>query len=267
MAATRLVTLLTDFGTADGYAGIMKGIILQRAPEATVIDLSHEIPPQDVRAAALVLRSAAPYFPPHTVHVAVVDPGVGSARRALCVVTESAIFVGPDNGVLTLAAPPSLRRAVYALEDERWFLKPVSRTFHGRDIFAPVAGELAAGLNPSALGPPLQHIEELAWPQAQRHGQEIRGEVIYVDRFGNLITNVPAEALADFSLDRVWVSVGGRMIRRIAPTYSSVCRGDLVALIGSWGLLEVAVREGSAARELGLGTGAPVKVTIAHEGE
>ncbi len=261
-----VITLLTDFGNRDGFVGIVKGVILQRAPGAVLVDLSHDIPPQDIRAAALVLRSAVPYFPSGTIHLAVVDPGVGTSRRALCIVTQEAFFIGPDNGVLTFAAPPSQRLAVYSLEREEWFLKPTSRTFHGRDVFAPVAGLLAAGTPASALGPRVGEIVELPWPMPLRGGNEILGEVLYVDRFGNLITNLGVSDFTDFSSECVWINVAGRRIRGIVPTYSHLAPGEIGALFSSWGLLEIAQREGDAARELGVGIGARVTVTLDRKG-
>jgi S-adenosylmethionine hydrolase len=159
-----------------------------------VVDVSHGVPPQDVLAGALVLRQAVPWFPSRTVHVAVVDPGVGSDRRALCVETDRALLVGPDNGLLSLAAPPAAIRRIVELTEERFFLSPRSRTFHGRDVFAPVAAALATGTDPGALGPRRDDLVRLALPEPSRHGDVLRGEVVYVDRFGNLVTNVPPDA-------------------------------------------------------------------------
>lgn len=257
----RVVTFLTDFGLRDGFVGTMKGVVLHLCPHANLIDISHEIPPQDIRAAALVLRSAAPYFPPRTVHVVVVDPGVGTARRAICVETERAFFVGPDNGVLTWAAPSELRRAVVSLENPVYFLHPVSATFHGRDVFAPVAAHLANGLEPAFLGPRVEEIIELAWPPVVRRDDgSIEGQVVYQDRFGNLITNLEGSHLRDFPPGEVWLTIGSSMIHGIVPTYGAVPPGELAALVNSWGLLEIAVRNGSAAHNLGLGVGARVTV-------
>lgn len=263
----RVVTLLTDFGHRDGFAGTMKGVILTLAPHVAVVDIAHELPPQDIRAAALVLRGAAPYFPRGTVHVAVVDPGVGTERRAICIVTERALFVGPDNGVLTWAAPPTHRHAAFSVENPQYFLPVVSRTFHGRDVFAPVAAHLAAGLEPAFLGPRLEQITELPWPAVVENDDgSIQGEVIYEDRFGNLVTNLEASILGDFSSTEVWLTIGSSMIPGIVPTYGAVPAGQLAALLNSWGLLEIAVRNGSAARTLGVGVGAPVTVHLRGKG-
>lgn len=252
-----LITLTTDFGLVDPWVGVMKGVIATRAPGVPVVDVSHGIPPQDVLAGALVLRHAAPWFPPRTIHVAVVDPGVGSARRALCVETDRALFVGPDNGLLSLAAPADRVRRAVELADERFFLTPRSATFHGRDVFAPVAAALATGIDAGALGPSCGAIERLALPEPQRAGNTLRGEVIYVDRFGNLVTNVAGDA---FPREGASVNIGGAGIPHVAASYASGSPGSLVAVVNSWNLLEIAVRNGSAARTLTLGVGAPVAV-------
>jgi len=241
----------------DPYVGIMKGVIATRAPGVPVIDLTHGIPPQDVRAGALVLSRATPYFPRGTVHVAVVDPGVGSDRAALCIETKSALFVGPDNGVLTLAAPRSDRVRSYSLTNERFHLSPRSATFHGRDVFAPVAAALAAGVDPAELGPEVDVAVDLELPVPEVAGEVIHGRVIYVDVFGNLVTNVPAEALHE---GPAAIEIGGRAIGSLSHTYAEGAPGGAVAVIGSWGLLEVAVRNGSAAAALGAGVDTPVRI-------
>jgi S-adenosylmethionine hydrolase len=255
-----MIALTTDFGLSDPWVGIMKGVIATRAPGVPVVDVSHGVPPQDVLAGALVLRQAAPWFPPRTIHVAVIDPGVGSERRALCVETDRALFVGPDNGVLSLAAPePDVRRIV-ELADERFFLEPCSRTFHGRDVFAPVAAALATGIDPAALGPERPDLERLVLPEPERLGQAVSGEVIYVDRFGNLTTNIGPDVLPR---DVGWVRVGDGRIAGICPSYSAVAKGALAAVVNSWGLLEIAVRDGSAREHLGRGVGTKVSVDAA----
>jgi len=235
----------------------MKGVIATRAPGVPVIDLTHGIPPQDVRTGAFVLARAAFYFPKGTIHVAVVDPGVGSDRAALCIETKSALFVGPDNGVLTLAAPRSDRVRSYTLTNERLHLSPRSATFHGRDVFAPVAAALAAGGDPADLGPEVDVAIDLELPASEVVAGVIHGRVLYVDVFGNLVTNVPAEALAT---SPVAIEVGGRPIGALAHTYAEGAPGGAVAVIGSWGLLEIAVRNGSAATTLGAGIDTPVRI-------
>ena len=255
-----LITLTTDFGLTDPFAGIMKGVIASRAPDVRVVDLTHGIPPQDVVAGALVLRHAVPYFPPGTVHVAVVDPGVGSARRALCVETGHGVLVGPDNGLLSLAAPPADVRRIVHLTEERFFLSPRSATFHGRDVFAPVAAALATGTPPSALGTPVAEMQRLELPTPVRDGRSVRGQVIYVDRFGNLSSNVGAELLAALPRPPVSIAIRDVRLRGVAPSYASVAPGEPVAVVNSWGLLEIAVRDGSARERLGARLGEPIVI-------
>ncbi len=233
----------------------MKGVIATRAPGVPVVDVSHGVPPQDVLAGALVLRHAVPWFPARTVHVAVVDPGVGGARRALCVEIDRALLVGPDNGLLSLAAPRMAVRRIVELTDERFFLSPRSRTFHGRDVFAPVAAALATGTDPDALGPRREDLVRLALPEPSRHGNAVHGEVIYVDRFGNLVTNVPPDA---FPSATACITIAGARIAGVGWTYSAGAPGDLVAVVNSWNLLEIAVRDGSARERLGARVGAPL---------
>lgn len=248
-----LITLTTDFGTRDPFVGIMKGVIATRAPAVRVVDVTHDVPPQDVLAGALVLRHAAPFFPRGTVHVGVVDPGVGSTRRALCVETDTALFVGPDNGILSLASPPDDVRRIVELTEERFFLSPRSNTFHGRDVFAPVAAALATGTQPDELGPTVAAMERLTLPEPNIRGGSVHGQVIYVDHFGNLVTNVPAAMAPEKGV----VRCGDRRVVT-ASTYAAVQPGEAVAVVDSWGLVEIAVRNGSAASVLGAGVGSAV---------
>jgi S-adenosyl-L-methionine hydrolase (adenosine-forming) len=238
----------------------MKGVIANRAPGVAVVDVSHGIPAQDVVAGALVLRAAAPYFPRGTVHVGVVDPGVGSARRAICVETADACFVGPDNGLLTLAAPRDRAVRVVEIVDERFLLSPRSATFHGRDVFAPAAAAVATGTPPAALGPEIAEPTVLHLPAPVRDRDAIRGEVVYVDRFGNLATNVEASLLDGAAVDHV--EAAGHRAIPFAATYASVERHALVALVNSWGVLEIAVRDGDARAVLAVGVGTPLTVVV-----
>ena len=235
----------------------MKGVIATRAPGVPVVDVSHGIPAQNVMAGALVLKAAAPWFPAGTVHVAVVDPGVGTARRAICIETPAARFVGPDNGLLSLAAPPADVRRVVEITNERHLLSPRSRTFHGRDVFAPAAAALAAGVPPSELGPDVAGIVRLDVPAPVRDGGALRGQVIYTDGFGNLATNIDAASLPA-TVARV--EIGARRIDGVVATYGAVATGELLALVNSWGGLEVARRDGDARMLLGVDVGAPVTV-------
>lgn len=256
--ANGIVTLLSDFGHSDPYVGIMKGVILDIAPAARLVDITHAVPAQAVAVGAMLLRSAAEYFPAGTVHLAVVDPGVGTARAAIAVITERAAFVGPDNGLLHASAEALGVREVRHLAEPRFFRPTVGSTFHGRDVFAPVAAHLAAGAAPADLGPPLAAMHTLAVPAARRSGDAVDGEVIHVDHFGNLITNLPDALLRDLPNGAI-VSVGGKVVGPLRATYGDVEEGALLALISSWGTLEIAVRGGSAAATLALARGAAVR--------
>jgi len=258
-----LITMTTDFGLSDGYVGIMKGVILGIVPDATIVDITHDIQPHAISQAAFVIAAAAPYFPPGTVHLVIVDPGVGSERRAIAVQMKKTFFVAPDNGVLTHVLRPFTGDPnpvkIVQLTRRKYWLSKVSSTFHGRDVFAPVAAHLAAGVPLNKLGKPIDDPVLLDLPRPrQRADGVLEGHVIYVDRFGNLVTNIPAAWLGDSMQWRV--EVAGRAVERIHVTYADVRRGQLLALIGSSGMLELSVREGSAALMLGAGEGAPVTV-------
>jgi len=258
-----LITMTTDFGLSDGYVGAMKGVILGIVPGATIIDITHDIHPHGISDAAFVIATAAPYFPAGTVHMIVVDPGVGSERRAIAARVGEMFFVAPDNGVLTHILRPfsgeSPQAEIVHLTRREYWLSQVSNTFHGRDVFAPVAAHLAAGVPLSDLGEPIDDPILLDLPQPRKRGDGIlEGHVIYVDRFGNLITNIPGMWLDNSTQ---WqIEVAGRTIDRLCTTYADAPRGHLLALIGSAGMLELSVREGSAA--LTLGTGEGTKVTV-----
>jgi S-adenosylmethionine hydrolase len=254
-----LVTLTTDFGVRDSFVGTMKGVILSRCPGAQIVDICHEVPPQQVRTGALRLASAAPYFPTETVHVAVVDPGVGGDRRAVALEAAGQRFVGPDNGVLTLAAPSTAVgwRAVQ-ITNPSHMLARVSQTFHGRDVFAPAAAHLAAGGALEDLGPPLASVIALRLPVPAQQGHRLTGIVLDVDRFGNLITNVRAEQLAHGDVERV--CVGGAAIPGLSRRYDP--SHELVALVDSDGWLEVAVPGGNASERLGVSLDALVEIWL-----
>jgi S-adenosylmethionine hydrolase len=260
--ANGVVTLLTDFGQADAYVGIVKGVVLAVAPTARLVDLTHAVPAQDVAVGATLLRSAVDYFSAGTVHLAVVDPGVGTARAAIAVITERAALVGPDNGLLWPSAEALGVCEIRRLAEPRFFRPTVGSTFHGRDIFAPVAAHLAAGLPPGELGPPVESMQPLAVAAARRAADQVDGEVIHVDHFGNLITNIPDTMLRALPPAAV-ASVDGRVVGPLRVAYGDVAEGSLLALISSWGTLEIAVRGGSAAQVLGIGRGARVRVAAA----
>ncbi len=246
-----LVTLTTDFGTASVYVAAMKGALLATASDVDIVDLTHEIPPQDVRAAALFLRDALPYFPPGVIHMAVVDPGVGSDRAALLIENAGSLILAPDNGIWTVAAPSPDR--VWRLKQPRRLLRSVSATFHGRDVFAPLAGRLAGGATPDEVGEPITNWCRVELPRPTVKGAVLFGEVIHVDRFGNLITNLV------IAPEPYHLRLGDRRIE-VVRTYSDRPAGSLVALVGSNEFIEIAVVNGSAANLLGTAVGASVEL-------
>lgn len=260
MGARTIVTLLTDFGTRDGYVAAMKGVILGLAPESRVVDAAHEIPPQDVRAAAWVLRQYALLYPEGTLHVAVVDPGVGSARRALAVEAGGQRFLAPDNGMLwwIFRANPCSR--VRALRPDVHRPGAPSATFHGRDVFAHAAGLLAAGAAMVELTEPCDAPLAPGWGEPREVADGWVGEVIHVDRFGNLITNITVSSLASCPTSRLSFEIAGREIRGLSRTYSDVSVSQPVCYIGSDGHLEVAINQRNAAGTWGLSAGEAVTV-------
>lgn len=254
-----IITLLTDFGLSDPFVGIMKGVILSRFRGASLIDLCHGIPAQSVVDAAFWLERSYPWFPPGTIHVAVVDPGVGSARQILTVRAHGHVFLAPDNGLLA-ASLTGQGAEVRSVDADRLGLGAPSATFHGRDVFAPIAADLASGaLAFSDVGPPARALP-CVLGAARIEAGTVLGTVVTVDRFGNLITNLERATLDAAGVRRV--SIGGRdvVLRR---TYSDAATGELVALINAFDVLELAVRDGSAERQLGLGRGAPVSAAVA----
>ncbi len=277
-----VITLTTDFRDADGFTGVMKGVIHGIAPEAGIIDLAHGIPPGDIVHAAYVLRNAWLYFPPGTVHVAVVDPGVGGRRKAIAVRGVGQFFVAPDNGVLAWVLR-ELEEAgedvgAWSLEDERFHLDPVSATFHGRDIFAPVGAFLARGVDPAELGSELDPGFE---PEGELEGGPVlellrqpgekksEGRIVHIDTFGNCITTIEAGILPEAVLDQqapltlvLEPEAGPLRVTGLRGSYSAVPRGEAAVIEGSGGLLEIAVNGGSAAQILGVERGTPVVVEV-----
>ena len=260
----RIITLCTDFGQRDGYVAAMKGVILSIAPHTTLVDITHQIAPQSLREGAFVLGTACPFFPPETIHLVVIDPGVGGTRRAIAVQTERYYFVAPDNGILTYVLQNErILNAVSLTKPRYWRARHISNTFHGRDIFAPAAAHLARGVALNELGDPIQDIVQLPLPHPQREKDgTILGEVLHIDHFGNIITNIPAEMLTSSSN---WsIQIGERSIDTLSPTYATVAPGQLLALIGSHGNLEIAMREGNAAQKLRVSPGTHVRVLPRH---
>jgi S-adenosylmethionine hydrolase len=256
-----IITLTTDFGLEDAYVGVLKGVILGINPAATIVDLCHAIPPQDVRAAAFLLHTAWPYFPPGTIHVVVVDPGVGSQRRAIAVDAGTATFVAPDNGVLSYVLAEVKEAQAVHLTNRRYWLPQMSATFHGRDIFAPVAAHVSLGVPLTALGEPLSLGELVTFPLPcpERQGDGWVGHVVHVDHFGNLVTDLEAGVIGD--PQSVVIEVGGQRIFGLRRTYADEAPGEPMALIGSSGRLEIAVPGGHAARWLKAQPGDRVRVS------
>ncbi|HZI23097.1 MAG TPA: SAM-dependent chlorinase/fluorinase [Gemmatimonadales bacterium] len=243
-----LITLLTDFGSADSYVGEVKGVLLSQVHGVVLADITHQVPPGDVRAAQYVLSRVWRRFPQGTVHLAVVDPGVGTERRALAAQTAGHFFVAPDNGLLSFlpAGAPFVSLPVPP---------GAAPTFHARDVFAPAAGQLALGASLSHVGHTVSDVSRSPLPAPRHDGAAVVGEVIYVDRFGTLISNIAGEAVEP----GVRIKVGGVEIGTLSRTFGDVERGVLLAFVGSGGTVEIAVRDGSAARLLGVGVGAEVR--------
>jgi S-adenosyl-L-methionine hydrolase (adenosine-forming) len=261
-----IVTFLSDFGTQDWFVGVVHGVVQTVAPEAHVVDLNHSIPPGHVARGAFILEAASADFPPETIHLAVVDPGVGTNRRALAVRARGQFYVGPDNGLLeyALAAPDAV---AHALVEERWFRRPVSRTFHGRDIFAPVAGHITRGVPLEAFGPRVTDPVRLPQAYPTFEGDQLLGRVMFIDHFGNALTNLTTSALrASFGdqprEDVFEVQLLDRKVGGLAHSYGDAPVGTIVAIVGSSGRIEIAQVGGDVAARLGVGEGDPVSVRL-----
>jgi len=261
-----VITLLTDFGNKDPYVAEMKAVILTICPEATIVDISHEVEKFNIRMGAFFLASSANFFPKGTIHVGVVDPGVGTKRRAIVVETDKDLFVGPDNGLLMLAAERQGLKNIYSIQNTDYMLPKISYTFHGRDIFSPVAAHLALGVPASAVGPKIEDyvLPDFAKPSVD--GEVIVGEVLHVDGFGNVITNFSEDFLRGFGLnegDLIDVSVNERSFRlRLCKAYGEVEKGELLAIFDSYGFLEFSVNLGNASNSLGAKIGDKVKIKL-----
>jgi S-adenosyl-L-methionine hydrolase (adenosine-forming) len=255
-----LITLTTDFGYQDPFVGIMKGVILGINPQAQVVDLSHGIPPQDILAGALLIQHAVPYFPRGTIHMVVVDPGVGGSRSPLLIECEGNYLLGPDNGVLSLAVEGKTPARVIRLSNTAYQLQPTSATFHGRDVFASTAAHLSLGIAREILGESTHRWVRLPWSNAAKTEHAITGKIVYIDAFGNLFTNIRADDLDQLPRDKLKVILNHVSIHRLAQNYAAVAQGDYVALINSWGLLEVAVYKDNAQKRSGAMIGDKVEV-------
>ncbi len=257
-----IVTLTTDFGTGDHFAAVMKGVILGICPNATLVDISHEIRPFEITEAAFVISQAYRFFPKKTIHVVVVDPGVGTARRPVLMEAGGQYFIGPDNGVFSMVFTRE-KHKVREITCSRFFLKPVSATFHGRDIFAPLAAHLANGTTPAQFGKPVADYLRMNLEHPPRTGKRTwTGLILKIDRFGNLITNLHIDEFPDLHLRPFEMQVGVKNLSKIAQTFADTDPGEAFLIVGSSGYLEVVANQASAARLLGCGTGAPVELSI-----
>lgn len=258
-----IITLTTDFGTSDHLVGAMKGVILNINPAARIVDLNHHVTPFDVLDGALSIANAYRYFPPRTIHVVIVDPGVGSDRRPLLVSGEKQYFIAPDNGVLSMIFERE-SCTVRNITSEHYFLNPLSATFHGRDIFAPTAAWLSKAFQTEAFGEEISDALRFSMPKPKPAGQAVKGVVLRVDAFGNLMTNLTTEDVPASAVESgaIKLSVGGKEVRRLEQTFAQGTPGEPIALFGSAGYLEVVVNRGSAARTLGANRGAEVTLDL-----
>ncbi|MEM2419816.1 MAG: SAM-dependent chlorinase/fluorinase [Candidatus Bathyarchaeia archaeon] len=245
-----IITLTTDFGLADPYVAEMKAVILRINPNTRIVDVTHQVEKFNVRNGAFVLAAASPYFPEGTIHVAVVDPGVGTKRKPILIETEKSFFIGPDNGVLTLAAKNQGIKHVYEIANPKFMLPKISQTFHGRDVFAPVAAHLSKGVKPAEFGPEIHKIVMPKFAKVVKKDNTLIGEVVHVDSFGNIVTNFTAKHLEDLSIrDSVHIKLGNtKLTLKLCKAYAEVNMGKPLAIIGSHNFLEVSVNMGSAAQ-------------------
>lgn len=255
-----IIVLLTDFGLNDSFVGVMKGVISRINPQAKIVDLCHEIESHNIHDAAFLLESSYPYFPEGTVFLIVVDPGVGSERKSVIVETEKYIFVAPDNGVLSFLTERDIKRIIQ-ITNEEYFLKPVSHTFHGRDIFAPVAAHLSRGENVEKFGPAIRKINRLKFPEPQVKNNRLLGEVMYVDHFGNLITNINQDAFLRFIESKKFqIVIGKAKISKISSSYREGKEGLPIAIFGSFDNLEISLYGDDASRRLNLNKGSKISI-------
>jgi S-adenosyl-L-methionine hydrolase (adenosine-forming) len=255
-----IITLTTDYGTNDHLVGTLKGVILKINPEATIVDITHNVAPFDLLDGGLAIGSAYSYFPARTIHVVVVDPGVGTERRPLLVTAENQYLVAPDNGVLSVIYEREQNVVVRHATAEHYFLQPISKTFHGRDIFAPIAAWLSKNWQPGSFGDQIEDFKRFALPRPKAGDGGVKGIVMRVDAFGNLITNFKAEDLPDASPDNgsLNLQVGTMQVSRLVSTFAQGNSGEPIAYIGSSGYVEIAINKGNASRTLGIGRGTPV---------
>jgi len=260
-----IITLLTDFGTKDHYVASMKGVILSINPRCLLIDITHQVSPHDIQEGAFTLANAYSHFPKGTIHLAVVDPGVGGERKPLLLVTENYFFVGPDNGLFTMITQKESVNKIIALDKQRYHLSSVSKTFHGRDIFAPVAAHLSMGVKPNALGHRIDSLFWLGFEGPRIKEGKLSGEILHVDPFGNLVSNIDEGRLIRFIRGRPCaIRVGRKTIRGLKKGYWEGKKGEPIALFGSGGFLEISVREDNAQMSLKVKRGDPIQITISE---
>lgn len=262
MLKNPIITLITDFGTKDHYVASMKGVILGINPRCTIVDITHDVSPQDILEGAFLLAGAYSFFPEGTVHLGVVDPEVGGARKPILIVTKNYFFIGPDNGLLEPAAKKDGIRRIVVLANKRYFLPEISATFHGRDIFAPVAGHLSLGIAPPAFGKRAGDCERLDVGQPNIRGNRLTGRVIHIDHFGNLISNIEREEFIRFIKDRPFlIRAGRKMIQSLTRGYYEGIKNEPIALFGSGGYLEISVCEGNAQKRLKMKKGDIIEIS------
>jgi len=258
-----IITLTTDFGESDPYVAMMKGVILSINTDAKIIDITHQIPAGSIQEGGSIIKESYKYFPSGTVHVGVVDPGVGGKRRPIAVLVEGYFFVGPDNGLFSTIIETQRHTDIIHLKEKRYWMNSISPTFHGRDIFAPVAAHLSLGVNPFLMGEKIDNPTTLAYPLPRESNSDLVGEIIRVDHFGNLITNITREHLSPFLASKdLIITVGRLTFKKISTTYNDVPEGQPLALIGSSNLLEIAVNMGKAKDYLGREYGVGTKITV-----
>ena len=258
--ANAIITLTTDYGTNDHLVGTLKGVILKINPEVTIVDITHHVTPYDVLDGALAIGSAFSYFPPRTIHVVVIDPGVGTDRRPILATADNQYFIAPDNGVLSLVYERDPNTVVRHATAEHYYHQPVSKTFHGRDVFAPIAAWLSKGWQTAAMGEEIQDFKRFGLPKPKAGDGVVKGVVMRVDSFGNLVTNFRQEDLSEEARisGKVNFQIGNHSITRLVETFANGNLGEPIAYFGSTGYVEVAVNKGNAAKTLSLGRGVAV---------
>ena len=255
---TNCIALLSDFGTNDPFVGTMKGVLLSKAPGLSIIDITHQVPPQDIQTAAFYLMAAMPYMPRHTLFMTVVDPTVGTGRGIVWARTENYQFLSPDNGLISWVEQKEKIKEARFVSNSSLFMDNISSTFHGRDIMAPVAAAIAKGLPEKKIGPIFNEYRRFPFPQPVKAGNRISGQVIAIDHFGNVITNIKRDYLSAKAV----FNISDRMLKDLKLTYASVPEGEALALIGSFGFLEFCVRNGSFARAFDVKIGSPVEAIV-----